>query len=179
MAANLISARYVELTPAYRRSANPSGPQLHDGAVIPIERTAVPVEWDQVKDQLMRLATDLGPNSKVSTPSIARFVDSAANALQGNGDKLRQTLAQLSGVGRILANGSGNIDSVVVARFQKTANGFLGDMVGIDMRHHEQLEETFARGKCFHTVHQWLRCRLCTAVDEPAMRGACIATAAE
>ena len=73
---------------------------MGDGAVIPIERTAVPVEWDEVKNQLMRLATELGPNSKVSTPSVSRFIDSAANALgNGNGDKLRQTLAQLSGVG--------------------------------------------------------------------------------
>jgi hypothetical protein len=87
---------------------------MADGAVIPLERTAVPVEWDAVKDQLMRLATDLGPNSKVSTPSTARFIDSAANALGGgNGDKLRQTLAQLSGVGRILADGSGNIVDII------------------------------------------------------------------
>jgi phospholipid/cholesterol/gamma-HCH transport system substrate-binding protein len=106
---NLVAARYVQLTPAYRTS----GPVMADGAVIPLERTAVPIEWDEVKTQLMRLATDLGPNSKVSTPSIARFVDSAANALQGNGDKLRQTLAQLSGVGRILANGSGNIVDII------------------------------------------------------------------
>ncbi len=106
---NLVAARYVQLTPAYRTS----GPVMTDGAVIPVERTAVPIEWDEVKTQLMRLATDLGPNSKVSTPSIARFVDSAANALQGNGDKLRQTLAQLSGVGRILANGSGNIVDII------------------------------------------------------------------
>ncbi len=56
----------------------------------------------------------MGPNSKVSTPSVARFIDSAANALgDGNGDKLRQTLAQLSGVGRILANGSGNIVDII------------------------------------------------------------------
>ena len=109
VAANLIAARYVELTPAYRRSANPSGPQLRDGAVIPIERTAVPVEWDQVEDQLMRLATDLGPNSQVSTPSMARFINSAANALGGNGDKLRQMLSQLSGLGRTLADGGGDI----------------------------------------------------------------------
>ena len=61
----------------------------------------------------MRLATELGPNSKVSTTSVARFIDSAANALGGNGDKLRQTLAQLSGVGRILANGSGNIVDII------------------------------------------------------------------
>jgi phospholipid/cholesterol/gamma-HCH transport system substrate-binding protein len=106
---NLVAARYVQLTPAYRSS----GPVMADGAVIPMQRTAVPIEWDEVKTQLMRLATDLGPNSKVSTPSIARFVDSAADALQGNGDKLRQTLAQLSGVGRILANGSGNIVDII------------------------------------------------------------------
>ncbi|HWS92616.1 MAG TPA: MCE family protein, partial [Mycobacterium sp.] len=110
VAQNLVAARYVQLTPAYRSS----GPTMRDGAVIPIDRTAVPVEWDEVKDQLMRLATELGPNSKVSTPSVARFIDSAADALGGgNGEKLRQTLAQLSGVGRILANGSGNIVDII------------------------------------------------------------------
>jgi virulence factor Mce-like protein len=106
---SLVAARYVQLTPAYRAS----GPVMADGAVIPVERTAVPIEWDEVKTQLMRLSTDLGPNNKVPTPSIARFVDSAANALHGNGDKLRQTLAQLSGVGRTLANGSGNIVDII------------------------------------------------------------------
>jgi virulence factor Mce-like protein len=106
---NLVAARYVELTPAYRTS----GPTMADGAVIPVERTAVPVEWNEVQKQLMRLATDLGPNAKVTTPSISRFIDSAANALQGNGDKLRQTLAQLSGVARTIANGSGNIVDII------------------------------------------------------------------
>lgn len=109
VAQNLIAARYVQLSPAYRSS----GSTMRDGAVIPLERTAIPVEWDEVKDQLMRLATELGPNSKVSTPSAARFIDSAANALGGNGDKLRQTLAELSGVGRVLADGSGNIVEII------------------------------------------------------------------
>jgi virulence factor Mce-like protein len=110
VAQNLVAARYLQLTPAYRSS----GPTMGDGAVIPVDRTAVPVEWDEVKDQLMRLSTELGPNSKVSTPSVARFIDSAANALDnGNADKLRQTLAQLSGVGRILANGPGNIADII------------------------------------------------------------------
>lgn len=104
VAQNLVSARYVQLTPAYE-----SGPAMGDGAVIPVERTAVPVEWNEVKEQLMRLATELGPQGGVSTGSVGRFIDSAATALDGNGDKLRQTLAQLSGVGRILADGSGNI----------------------------------------------------------------------
>lgn len=108
VAQNLVSARYVQLTPGYR-----SGPRMRDGAVIPVERTAVPVEWDQVKDQLTRLATELGPEGNMSTGSAGRFINSAADALDGNGDKLRQTLAQLSGVGRILADGSGDIVSTI------------------------------------------------------------------
>lgn len=109
VAPNLVASRYVQLSPAYRDK----GSVMRDGAVIPVERTAVPVEWDEVKTQLMRLATDLGPKSGVSGTSVGRFIDSAANALDGNGDKLRQTLAQLSGVGRILANGSGNIVDII------------------------------------------------------------------
>ena len=96
VAQNLVSARYVQLAPGYE-----TGPPMRDGALIPVERTAVPVEWDEVKDQLMRLAMDLGPKSDVSGTAVGRFIDSAANALNGNGDKLRQTLAQLSGLGRI------------------------------------------------------------------------------
>lgn len=113
VAQNLIAARYVQLTPAYRASDPASGPRMADGAVIPLERTAIPVEWDEVKEQLERLATDLGPTGDLSTSSVGRFIDSAANSLEGNGDKLRQTLAQLSGVGRILADGSGNFVDVI------------------------------------------------------------------
>ena len=109
VAQNLVAARYLQLTPAY----SSGGPTMREGAVIPVERTAVPVEWDEVKTQLMRLATDLGPRSNVSSTSIARFIDSTANALGGNGDKLRQTLAQLSQVGRIIADGGGNIVDII------------------------------------------------------------------
>jgi phospholipid/cholesterol/gamma-HCH transport system substrate-binding protein len=44
---------------------------------------------------------------------VGRFIDSAANAMNGNGDKLRETITQLSGVGRILADGSGNIVDII------------------------------------------------------------------
>jgi virulence factor Mce-like protein len=109
VAQNLISARYVQLTPPYQYT----GPRLTDGAEIPLARTAVPVEWDEVKTQLSRLATELGPRNGISDTATARFIDSAADAMAGNGDKLRQTLAQLSGVGRILAEGGGNIVDII------------------------------------------------------------------
>ncbi len=110
VAPNLVSARYVQLTPSYR---NGDGPTMADGATIPAERTAVPVEWDEVKTQLTRLATDLGPQSGVQGTSVSRFIDTAASALDGNGEKLRGTLSQLSGVTRILAEGSGNIVDII------------------------------------------------------------------
>ena len=109
VAQNLVAARYVQLTPAFRSD----GPKMADGAVIPLDRTAIPVEWDDVKKQLERLATDLNPDANMTTSSVGRFIDSAANALDGNGVKLRETLTELSGVGRILAEGSGNFVGII------------------------------------------------------------------
>ena len=108
VAPNLVAARFVQLTPPYH-----AGPRLSDGGVIPADRTAVPVEWDEVKRQLARLATDLGPSGDAAGSSAGRFIDSTANAMAGNGAKLRQTLAQLSGVSRILADGSGSLVDTV------------------------------------------------------------------
>ena len=109
VAQSLVSARYVQLAPAYETS----GPTMADGAVIPVDRTAIPVEWDEVKAQLTRLATDLGPRSGVSGTSLSRFIGSAANAMDGNGEKLRRTLTELSGLSRTLADGSGNLVDVI------------------------------------------------------------------
>jgi phospholipid/cholesterol/gamma-HCH transport system substrate-binding protein len=109
VAQNLVAARYVQLAPLYQ----PGEPRLSSGASIPLARTAVPIEWDEVKTQLSRLATALGPDSSLSSSSVGRFIDSAANALDGNGDKLRQTFAQLSQLGRILADGSGDVVATI------------------------------------------------------------------
>jgi len=113
VASNLVGARYVQLAPAYGADGDTSRPTMPDGAVIDTDRTAVPVEWDEIKTQLSRLATDLGPSSGVSGSSVGRFIDSAANAMDGNGDKLRETIKQLSDLSRILADGSGNIVDVI------------------------------------------------------------------
>ncbi|NKY33715.1 MCE family protein [Nocardia speluncae] len=109
VAQSLVDSRYVQLTPAYRGE----GPVMADDTVIPLERTAIPVEWDQIKTQLTRLATELGPDGDQTSGPAGRFIGSAADALAGNGDKLRQVLSQLSGVGRILADGSGDIASTI------------------------------------------------------------------
>ncbi|MDT7750160.1 MAG: phospholipid/cholesterol/gamma-HCH transport system substrate-binding protein, partial [Pseudonocardiales bacterium] len=57
VAPSLVSGRYIQLAPAYR-----GGPVMGDGAIIPLERTAVPVEWDQIQSELTSLSQALGPN---------------------------------------------------------------------------------------------------------------------
>lgn len=109
VAQNLVAARYVQLAPLYQQGQATMG----DGADIPQERTAIPVEWDDVKQQLSRLATELGPDSTLTSSSAARFIESTANAMDGNGEKLRQTFAQLSRLARILAAGSGDIVATI------------------------------------------------------------------
>ena len=109
VAQNLVAARYVQLAPLYRSGQ----PRLADGASIPVARTAIPVEWDEVKAQLSSLATELGPDTELSSTSLGRFIESTANAMEGNGAKLRDTLAQLSTFARILAEGSGDIVTTI------------------------------------------------------------------
>lgn len=93
---SVISGRFVQLTPAYT-----SGPELPDGATVPTDRTAVPVEWDQLKDQLTRLSIALAKNG-----SLPRAIDAAAANLQGNGGSIRQTITELAKATSTLAAGS-------------------------------------------------------------------------
>lgn len=109
IAQNLVANRFVQLAPAYATS----GPVMADGANIPRARTAVPVEWDEVKEQLTRLARDLGPRSGVETSSVGRFIDATGTALAGNGDTLGDALRELAQVGQTLSENSGNITDTI------------------------------------------------------------------
>lgn len=100
IAQSLVSARFVQLTPVYS-----GGPSLADGETIPMERTAVPVEWDEIKTELTKLSTALGPDGVDDQGPAGRFIDTAANNLDGNGDSLRATLTELSDTMRVLSDG--------------------------------------------------------------------------
>lgn len=104
----LVSARAVQLTPPYK-----GGAVLSDGAEIPITRTAVPVEWDDFRKQLERLASSLGPTPNEPSGPLGDFIDSAAGAMKGNGDRLHQTLTQLSAALTTLSDGRDDLFSVI------------------------------------------------------------------
>jgi phospholipid/cholesterol/gamma-HCH transport system substrate-binding protein len=88
---NLVSARFVQLAPAYT-----GGPSLSDGASIGLDRTAVPVEWDEVKEQLSSLSRELGPQQGGMQGPLSSFVNQAADTFDGNGDSFREALRELS-----------------------------------------------------------------------------------
>ncbi|MDX1875060.1 MCE family protein [Mycolicibacterium sp. 120266] len=91
LAPSLVTARAIQLTPAYT-----SGSTLGDGAVIPRERTAVPVEWDDVRIQLQRLTEMLQPTQAGGTSTLGSLVNTAADNLRGRGVSIHDTLVKLS-----------------------------------------------------------------------------------
>lgn len=91
IAPNLVSARFIQLTPAYT-----GGDALADGAEIGLDRTGVPVEWDEVKEQLTALSAQLGPQEGGLQGPLAAAVNQAADTFDGNGDSFRQALRELS-----------------------------------------------------------------------------------
>jgi phospholipid/cholesterol/gamma-HCH transport system substrate-binding protein len=87
----LITARAVELTPVYT-----SGPALNSGAVIPQDRTAVPVEWDDLRTQLQKLADALQPTEPGGVSPLGQLINTAADNLRGQGASIRDAIIKLS-----------------------------------------------------------------------------------
>ncbi|AQA02500.1 mammalian cell entry protein [Mycobacterium sp. MS1601] len=94
VAPNLVSSRFIQLTPAYDSATG--APTMADGATIGIDRTGVPVEWDDVKTELTKLSQTLGPQNGGLQGPLSEFVDQAATTFDGNGDSFRNALRELS-----------------------------------------------------------------------------------
>lgn len=100
VAQSLVAERFIQLTPVHT-----GGPELEDGGAIPIERTAVPVEWDGVKEQLLKLSSALGPTEEEPEGALSSFVDSADAMLDGNGADVREALNEVSHTMSVLSDG--------------------------------------------------------------------------
>ena len=58
---SLVASRTIQLSPPYT-----GGPVMEDNAVIPIDRTQVPVEYDELRDSIDQILTDLGPDARAA-----------------------------------------------------------------------------------------------------------------
>jgi phospholipid/cholesterol/gamma-HCH transport system substrate-binding protein len=104
----LVTARFIQLTPAYT-----GGPQLQDNAVISRQRTAVPVEWDDLRTQLAKLNKTLQPTQPGGVSTLGAFVDTVADNVRGQGAFIRDAVIKLSESLSILGDQSGEIIGTV------------------------------------------------------------------
>jgi phospholipid/cholesterol/gamma-HCH transport system substrate-binding protein len=105
---SLVTARAVQLTPAYT-----DGAVMADGAVIPEERTAVPVEWDDLRVQLQKLTDALQPTEPGGVSTLGAFINTTADNLRGQGANIRDTVIKLSQALSVLGDHSGDVFSTV------------------------------------------------------------------
>ena len=104
----LVTARAVQLTPVYT-----AGPVMHDNAVIPRERTVVPIEWDQVRAQLEKLAHTLQPTEPGGGSPLGSLINTTADNLRGQGANIRDTVIKLSQAFSALGDHSTDIFSTI------------------------------------------------------------------
>ncbi len=88
---NLVAARFIQLTPVYK-----GGAVLRDGGSIDLSRTAVPVEWDEVKEGLNKLAVQLSPAAGEMQGPLGAAINQAAATLDGKGDSFHNALQELA-----------------------------------------------------------------------------------
>lgn len=105
---SLVSARSMQLVPAYS-----GGPQLMAGGAIPQERTAVPVEWDDLRSQLEKITDSLQPVRPGGPNALGEFINTAAANLRGQGDTVHDTIVKLSKATSALGDHSTDIFSTV------------------------------------------------------------------
>lgn len=87
----LVTARAIQLTPAYT-----AGPTMANNGVIPQQRTAVPLEWDDLRSQLEKLTNALQPTQPGGVSTLGSFVNTAADNLRGQGADIRETVINMS-----------------------------------------------------------------------------------
>ncbi|CAN5608526.1 virulence factor Mce family protein [soil metagenome] len=119
----LVTGRAIQLTPVFT-----GGPEMESDAVIPQERTAVPVEWDTFREQLQRLTDTLEPTEAGGVSTLGSLINTTADNLRGEGANIRDTVIKLSQAFSALGDHSTDIFSTVrnlsilVAALQESTN---------------------------------------------------------
>ncbi|GJF06810.1 MCE family protein [Pseudonocardia sp. D17] len=118
---SLVTGRYVELAPVWT-----GGPRLADGAVIPLERTAVPLGVDDLSRTATQLADALGPNGANKTGALSDVLGVAAANLDGNGQALNDTIHNLGQLSTTLSGSSDDLFGTIT-QLQKVTETLKND----------------------------------------------------
>lgn len=119
---SIVGDRFIQLTPAYT-----SGAVLANGAHLGLDRTATPLELDQIFGSINDLTKALGPEGAnkpdaTGTGALTRLLDSTAKNFGGQGVQFNETLHNLSKLTKTLADNKDELFGTVseVESFTKT-----------------------------------------------------------
>ena len=87
IAPSIVGDRFIQLTPVYE-----GGDVLADGAVLNTDRTAVPLELDQIYSSLDDLTVALGPTGANRNGALSDLLETTAKNFGGEGAKFHQTV---------------------------------------------------------------------------------------
>jgi phospholipid/cholesterol/gamma-HCH transport system substrate-binding protein len=96
---SVVGDRYVQLTPAYT-----GGELLADNATLEADRTAVPLELDQIYENLDRLNVALGPNGANRNGALSDLLEVTAENFGGQGEELNQTIQDVGKFSQTLSD---------------------------------------------------------------------------
>jgi virulence factor Mce-like protein len=99
---SVLGERYVQLAPVYD-----GGPTLEPGSTIPVERTSVPAEIDEL---LRGLQDYLGA---IEPANASELVTNLARLLEGQGESLNRLIENAAGTFELLADKSDELSSIV------------------------------------------------------------------
>ena len=99
IAPSIVGDRYVQLTPVYD-----GGDVMHDGETLDVDRTAVPLELDQIYSSLDDLTVALGPTGANKDGALSDLLETTAANFGGQGAKFHQTIEDFSKLSQTLDN---------------------------------------------------------------------------
>lgn len=103
----VVASRSIQLEPPYK-----GGPVMADNAVIPLERTQVPTEFDQLRESVANIINKLGPTPEQPRGPFGDLIESFAGGLAGKGKQINTTLNSLSRSLTALNEGRGDFFAV-------------------------------------------------------------------
>ncbi|MGY0480443.1 MCE family protein [Mycobacteroides abscessus] len=134
---SILTDRQIELTPPYR-----GGAVMHDNETIGLNRTKTPVEFSRVVAVLDKLSISLRGDGE-GGGSVADIVNTGADAVDGNGQKIKGALDELSRALRLGADG-GRVTAEQLATVIKN----VGTLMDAAARNDSKLREFTS------TIHQ-------------------------
>lgn len=91
IAPSVVGDRFVQFTPVYK-----GGAVMEDDAKLGSDRTAVPLELDDIYQNLNDLAVGLGPDGANKEGALTRLLRSTARNFGGQGKQFNETIRNLS-----------------------------------------------------------------------------------